>query len=74
MEEMKMYKLKCNNGNETKVNFKNVIGRNQIRTFFANNMYAIMDSEFESILEMKHGETLKFYFPNNIKHITVVCE
>lgn len=69
-----MYKLKCNNGNETTVKFKNVIGRNQIRNFFTHNMYAIMDSEFESILEMQTGETLKFYFPNNIKCITVICE
>lgn len=68
-----MYKLKCNNGNETTVKFQNIIGRNQIRSFFANNMYAMMDSELESILEMQHGEILQFDFPNKVKFITVMA-
>lgn len=65
-----MWKLKCGNREET-IKFRNIIGRNEIATFFANNGYAMMDCQIESILEMQKGEILKFYFPNKIKHIDV---
>ena len=70
-----MWNLKCiNNGEvvaEREVKFKNIIGRDAIRTFFANNGYAMMDCEMESITYMQAGEKLKFSFPNKIKYIEV---
>lgn len=70
-----MWNLKCiNNGQtiaEKIVKFKNVIGRDNIRNFFANNGYAMMDCEMESIIYMQSGEKLKFSFPNKIKYIEI---
>lgn len=70
-----MWKLKCVNNKqiiaEKAVKFKNIIGRDTIRTFFANNGYAMMDCEMESITYMQTGEKLKFSFPNKIKYIEV---
>jgi hypothetical protein len=71
-----MWKLKCdNNGQITEkvVKFKNIIGRDQVRSFFADNGYAMMDCEMESITYMQAGETLQFYFPNKVKYIEVVA-
>lgn len=67
-----MWKLKCGN-NEKIVKYTNIIGRNEIATFFANNGYAMMDCEMESITDMRKGETLQFYFPNKKKHIDVMA-
>ena len=70
-----MWNLKCINNeeviNEKVVKFKNIIGRDAIRTFFASNGYAMMDCEMESITYMQAGEKLKFSFPNKIKYIEV---
>lgn len=70
-----MWKLKCVNNKqitaEKVVKFKNIIGRDAIRTFFASNGYAMMDCEMESITYMQTGEKLKFSFPNKTKYIEV---
>ena len=74
MEENFMWKLKCvNNGNITEkvVKFSNIIGRCEVRSFFAENGYAMMDCEMESVTYMVQGEKLKFSFPNKIKYIEV---
>ena len=51
--------------------FKNIIGRNEVRSFFASNGYAMTDCEMESITDMQTGEKLKFSFRNNSKYIEV---
>lgn len=69
-----MWKLKCDdNGQITEkvVKFKNIIGRSEVRSFFASNGYAMMDCEMESITDMQTGEKLKFSFRNNPKYIEV---
>ena len=65
-----MLKLKCGNREKT-IKFRNIIGRCEIIDFLADNGYAMMDYEMESILGMQNGEILRFYFPNKIKHIDV---
>lgn len=70
-----MWKLRCvynENVTEKVVKFSNIIGRNEIRSFFADNGYAMMDFQRESIANMQAGETLKFYFPNKVKFIEVI--
>ena len=72
-----MWKLRCvynENVTEKVVKFSNIIGRNEIRSFFADNGYAMMDFQRESIANMQVGETLKFYFPNKVKYIEVTKE
>ena len=70
-----MWNLKCINNEEVTdkkvVKFKNVIGRDEIRTFFSRNGYAMADRNMESIIYMQAGEKLKFIFPNKIKYIEV---
>jgi len=72
-----MWKLKCVNNEQTTaekvIKFKNIIGRSEIRSFFADNGYAMMDCQVESITYMQAGETLQFYFPNKVKYIEVVA-
>ena len=73
-----MWNLKCiNNGQtiaEKIVKFKNIIGRDNIRIFFTNNGYAMMDYEMENIICMQSGEKLKFSFPNKTKYIEVEAQ
>lgn len=69
-----MWKLRCIDNNKTKekiVKYSNIIGRSEVRSFFAENGYAMMDSQMESITYLRKGESLKFYFPNGIKRIEV---
>jgi hypothetical protein len=74
---MIMWKLKCVNGNEViaeeTVKFTNVIGRDDVRLFFARNQMALSDFERELVFGMNNGDSLKFTFPNNIKYIEVEC-
>ena len=70
-----MWKLKCYDDGKTTekvVKFKNVIGRDAIRSFFADNGYAMMTSEIESIMNMQEGEKLRFNFGKVTKYIEVV--
>lgn len=69
-----MWKLKCYDDEkvtEKVVKFKNVIGRDAIRSFFADNGYALMDAEMESIRNMQEGEKLTFNFGKVTKYIEV---
>lgn len=69
-----MWKLKCYDDEkvtEKVVKFKNVIGRDAIRSFFADNGYALMDVEMESIMAMQEGEKLRFNFGKVTKYIEV---
>lgn len=72
-----MWKLKCvynENITEKVVKHKNIIGRSEVRNFFASNGYAMMDREMQNIINMRSGESLMFYFPNKIKYIEVVVQ
>lgn len=69
-----MWKLKCYDDEkvtEKVVKFKNVIGRDNIRSFFADNGYALMDVEMEIIRAMQEGEKLTFNFGKVTKYIEV---
>lgn len=69
-----MWKLKCVDNEkvtEQIVKFSNIIGRNEVRSFFAGNGYAMMDSEMESIVDLQNGDKLKFGFRSNPKYIEV---
>ena len=69
-----MWKLKCfDDGKITEkvVKLKNVIGRDEIRSFFADNGYATMSSEIENIMSIHKGEKLRFDFGKVTKYIEV---
>lgn len=70
-----MWNLKCINNEEVVsekvVKFKNIIGRDKIRSFFANNGMPMTDMQKEIVFSMEQGETLKYYFPNKTKYIEV---
>jgi len=67
-----MFVLRCFPDNkECKVLYKNIIGHNQIRNFFAECGWPLMTSELNWILNDKE-ETIKYFiFPNKIKTIIV---
>lgn len=65
-----MWVLKCESASCT-VKLHNIIGRNEIRSFFSSNGWAMMTSDLDSIMEMNAGETMVFTFPNGIKKIEV---
>ena len=65
-----MWKLRCGD-NEKIVQYTNVIGRSEVRSFFTSNGSVIPDDWMDSIRGMKAGETLRFPFPNGVKCIEV---
>ena len=72
-----MWKLRCVNGSEVTdekaVKFTNIIGRNEVRSFLAQNGMAMTDLQEEAVFNMERGTKLEYYFPNNIKYIEIEC-
>ena len=71
-----MWKLKCVNNNEVvekeTIKFTNVIGRDNVRLFFARNGMPMSDVQREVVFEiMESGQKIKYMFPNNKKYIEV---
>ena len=71
-----MWKLRCMNGNEVldekTVKFTNIIGRSEVRSFFAQNGMAMTDLQEEVVFSMERGTKLEYFFGNKVKYIEVI--